>query len=158
MPRGGFLRWLLAVGLLAAVLAACTATTSSNGGPAATSPTARARSGVPVPATPASASPQGVAATTPPLGSVAPARTPAPAVVHTTAPTVPAVPATTVPAAPPATSAAPAPACTPLSDSGTCYEPGEYCRTSDHGEQGVAGDGKTIVCEDNNGWRWEPVP
>jgi hypothetical protein len=22
---------------------------------------------------------------------------------------------------------------------------------------GVAGDGEKIVCEDNNGWRWEPV-
>ena len=25
------------------------------------------------------------------------------------------------------------------------------------GASGVAGDGKKIVCEDNNGWRWEPV-
>jgi hypothetical protein len=22
---------------------------------------------------------------------------------------------------------------------------------------GVAGDGEAIKCEDNNGWRWEPV-
>jgi hypothetical protein len=22
---------------------------------------------------------------------------------------------------------------------------------------GVAGDGEKIMCEDNNGWRWEPV-
>jgi hypothetical protein len=37
-----------------------------------------------------------------------------------------------------------------------CYEPGEYCRGSDHGASGVAGDGKAISCEDNDGWRWEP--
>ena len=64
------------------------------------------------------------------------------------------------------TVAAPAPApkpspsissgCYPLSDEGTCYEPGEYCRDSDHGASGVAGDGERITCEDNDGWRWEP--
>jgi hypothetical protein len=48
-------------------------------------------------------------------------------------------------------------ACYPLSNEGTCYEPGEFCRSSDHGAHGIAGDGKPIVCEDNNGWRWEPV-
>lgn len=47
--------------------------------------------------------------------------------------------------------------CYPLSDEGTCYEPGEYCRDSDHGASGIAGDGERIVCEDNDGWRWEPV-
>jgi hypothetical protein len=46
--------------------------------------------------------------------------------------------------------------CYPTTDSGNCYEPGEYCRNSDHGTSGVAGDGETITCEDNNGWRWEP--
>jgi hypothetical protein len=46
--------------------------------------------------------------------------------------------------------------CYPLSDSGGCYEPGEFCRDSDHGRTGVAGDGKKIVCADNDGWRWEP--
>ena len=43
-----------------------------------------------------------------------------------------------------------------MTDSGGCYEPGEYCRDSDHGMTGVAGDGETITCEDNDGWRWEP--
>jgi hypothetical protein len=63
----------------------------------------------------------------------------------------PAVVAATTPAA------APAPAgCYPLSDEGTCYEPGEYCRYDDEGVTGVAGDGETITCEDNDGWRWEP--
>jgi len=47
--------------------------------------------------------------------------------------------------------------CYPLSNEGTCYEPGEYCRNDDHGVSGVAGDGEAITCEDNNGWRWEPT-
>jgi hypothetical protein len=58
----------------------------------------------------------------------------------------------------PAPTSAPAPTgCYPLTDSGNCYEPGEFCRDSDHGVSGVAGDGENIVCEDNDGWRWEPV-
>jgi hypothetical protein len=77
----------------------------------------------------------------------------------------PPPPAAAPPAAapPPPTAAAPPPppptaaACHPLSDEGTCYEPGEFCRDSDHGVVGVAGDGKTIECEDNDGWRWEPI-
>jgi FtsZ-interacting cell division protein ZipA len=48
------------------------------------------------------------------------------------------------------------PTCYPISDEGTCYEPGEYCRDDDHGTSGVAGDGEAITCEDNDGWRWEP--
>lgn len=59
-----------------------------------------------------------------------------------------------------AAAATPSPAapagCHPLSNEGTCYEPGEFCRTTDHGMSGVAGDGKPITCEDNDGWRWEP--
>ena len=54
--------------------------------------------------------------------------------------------------------AAPSPTgCYPLSDEGTCYEPGEYCRDSDQGMTGVAGDGESIICEDNDGLRWEPA-
>jgi hypothetical protein len=45
--------------------------------------------------------------------------------------------------------------CHPLTNGGNCYEPGEYCRKADHGASGVAGDGRAISCEDNNGWRWE---
>jgi hypothetical protein len=71
---------------------------------------------------------------------------PAPAVTQAAAPPSPA------PAAP--TTAA---SCSPLSDEGTCYEPGEYCRDDDHGASGIAGDGESIVCEDNDGWRWEPA-
>jgi hypothetical protein len=47
--------------------------------------------------------------------------------------------------------------CYPLSDAGNCYQPGELCRNSDHGTIGRAGDGVIIVCEDNQGWRWEPL-
>lgn len=62
------------------------------------------------------------------------------------------------PAPPPAPSVSAAPAgCHPLSNEGTCYRPGEYCRDSDHGVHGVAGNGEAIVCEDNDGWRWEPA-
>jgi cardiolipin synthase A/B len=51
---------------------------------------------------------------------------------------------------------APAPTgCHPRSSAGNCYEPGEYCSDADHGLTGVAGDGETIVCKDNDGWRWE---
>ena len=46
--------------------------------------------------------------------------------------------------------------CHPLTNGGKCYEPGEYCRNSDHDVMGVAGDGEAIICADNNGWRWEP--
>ncbi|MGD0555901.1 MAG: hypothetical protein ABSA93_13065 [Streptosporangiaceae bacterium] len=90
----------------------------------------------------------------------------APVPVRTTVHKPPATPspspspvaATTAPAttAPAATAAAAGQNCTPISDEGTCYEPGEYCRDDDHGVTGVAGDGETITCEDNDGWRWEP--
>ncbi len=67
-------------------------------------------------------------------------------------------PAQTTPAAAPAPPASTAPTgCYPLSDEGTCYEPGEYCRDADHGMSGTAGDGEAIICEDNDGWRWEPA-
>jgi len=53
-------------------------------------------------------------------------------------------------------SAPPAASCYPLSNKGTCYQPGEFCRYSDAGTIGVAGEGERIECEDNNGWRWSP--
>jgi hypothetical protein len=46
--------------------------------------------------------------------------------------------------------------CYPKTSSGNCYEPGEYCATADHGMTGVAGNGEPIICENHNGWRWEP--
>jgi len=72
---------------------------------------------------------------------------------------LPVVPAPT-PTPTPTVTVTPTPtpmSCYPLTDAGTCYEPGEFCRDSDHGVTGVAGDGETIVCENDNGWRWEPV-
>jgi hypothetical protein len=64
-----------------------------------------------------------------------------------------AAPVAAQPVASPTTAAS----CYPLSDEGTCYEPGEYCRDDDHGMSGIAGDSENIVCEDNDGWRWEPA-
>ena len=77
---------------------------------------------------------------------------PSPTLTHSAAPppAPPPAPTTSVAAPPPAS-------CYPSTNSGNCYEPGEYCRNSDHGTSGVAGDGEKILCEDNNGWRWEPV-
>jgi hypothetical protein len=75
---------------------------------------------------------------------------PAPATA-VTAPAQPGAPPTSAPAPPPPTAAS----CYPLSNEGTCYDPGEFCRDSDHGTTGVAGDGEKIICEDNDGWRWE---
>jgi len=63
---------------------------------------------------------------------------------------------TPAPAPTPTPSPTPSSTCYPLTNGGNCYEPGEYCRNSDHGTSGVAGDGETITCEDNSGWRWEP--
>jgi len=83
------------------------------------------------------------------VASTAPATTSPPTTV---APTT----TTTRPPPPPPSTTAAAPTCSPLTNGGNCYEPGEYCRTSDHGASGVAGNGEPITCEDNNGWRWEP--
>jgi hypothetical protein len=80
---------------------------------------------------------------------------PAPAPVTATRTTVAAAPVT--PAPPPPTSSTVGASCHPLTNSGNCYEPGEFCRKSDHGVTGVAGDGERITCENNNGWRWEPT-
>jgi hypothetical protein len=68
-------------------------------------------------------------------------------------------PATSSPPAAAGTSGptAAAPGCYPRSDEGTCYEPGEYCRAADQGVAGIAGDGQTIVCMNDNGLRWEPT-
>ena len=76
---------------------------------------------------------------------------------HIAIPVVPAhpAPAPSDTSAPPSSTAPTG--CYPLSDEGTCYEPGEYCRDSDHGATGIAGDGEKIICEDNDGWRWEPA-
>ncbi len=63
------------------------------------------------------------------------------------------------PPAPKPTTAPPAPSggCYPKASTGNCYEPGEFCPHADAGMTGLAGDGKTIICEDNDGLRWEPA-
>jgi hypothetical protein len=63
-----------------------------------------------------------------------------------------APPAPAAPAAPPAPTG-----CYPKASSGNCYEPGEFCPEADAGMRGVAGDGEAIICENNNGLRWEPA-
>lgn len=68
-------------------------------------------------------------------------------------------PTSTGTAPPPTDNAPTAPtssSCHPLSSSDNCYKAGEYCSDADHGLTGVADDGEAIVCEDNDGWRWEP--
>src|SRR5262249_38304509 len=62
------------------------------------------------------------------------------------------------PPAPKTTTAPPAPSgCYPTTSGGNCYEPGEFCPRADAGMSGVAGNGEAIICEDNNGLRWEPA-
>jgi hypothetical protein len=68
----------------------------------------------------------------------------------------PTTPPVTTPPTTPSTTPPTTATCYPLTDGGNCYEPGEFCRNSDHGKKGIAGDGDRIVCEDNDGWRWEP--
>lgn len=61
---------------------------------------------------------------------------------------------------PPAThSAAPVPAaCYPKTSGGNCYRAGEFCRKSDLGTSGVAGNGERIRCEASGSRnRWEPA-
>lgn len=45
--------------------------------------------------------------------------------------------------------------CYPTSSSGNCYRAGEYCPHSDIGMTGSDASGDPIVCENNNGYRWE---
>ena len=92
---------------------------------------------------------------TPVAAPATPTTTATAAAPNTTTTVRPSPPTTALPPPPP-TTAAPA-SCHPLTDGGNCYEPGEYCRDSDHGATGVTGDGETITCEDNDGWRWEPT-
>jgi hypothetical protein len=121
----------------------------------------------------------GVSATTPPgletsttpwlydpsANPVTPPPTPTPIPTPTPPPPPPAQPAPQPPQpAPPPVQAPPPPpptpvsaSCYPLTNAGKCYEPGEFCRTSDHGVTGRAGDGEKIICENKNGWRWEPA-
>ena len=113
--------------------------------PATHAPTHAPATHAPAPATHAPAPATHAPATRAPAPATP---SPSPTITHPAAP--PPAPATSAAVPPPAS-------CSPLTNSGHCYEPGEYCRNSDHGMYGVAGDGEKIACEDNNGWRWEPV-
>ena len=57
------------------------------------------------------------------------------------------------------TTAAPAPqaGCYPRASSGNCYQPGEFCPHADAGMSGIDSNGNQIICENNNGLRWEPA-
>lgn len=145
----GLATCLLAVGMLVG----CGSATSPGPNPrgASTSPAAPLTSAVVLSSQAATTSTPASASTT---TAVAPTTTTAaPPPVSPPAAVPPPPPAAPLPASSTAVQAA----CHPLTNSGHCYEPGEYCRNSDHGATGVAGDGKVIKCEDNNGWRWEPV-
>ena len=143
-------------------VAACAATK-----PASDVTPASSATPIPTAPTPAAAARTGAPPTTAPVAVPAPTHAITPAAKPKARPkTAPAVPPTAQAAAPappakPAPTAAPPPqpkaSCYPLSDENTCYEPGEYCRDSDHGKSGLAGDGKAIICADNDGWRWEPA-
>lgn len=120
-------------------------------------PKAQASKATPKPAktaAPAARARPARASASPAQASASPAQT-TPAAAVPAQPSSPAPAQSTPPAASPA-AAAPA-GCYPLSNAGTCYEPGEYCRNADHEVSGMAGDGEAITCEDNNGWRWEPA-
>jgi len=141
--RRSFWIWLGVVTVLLVAFVACVAAVASSTG---------AQKGAQV----GSVSSTSTAA---PPSTSTPAPSPSSTPTPTLTPTPPPAPTAAPPAAPPRPTAAPATpaACYPLSNSGTCYEPGEFCRTTDHGRTGVAGNGEAIVCEYNNGWRWEPV-
>lgn len=88
-----------------------------------------------------------------PPPTAAPAPTPAAATPLPPPPTPAAQPAAPPPAAPAQATGG----CSPHTNSGGCYSPGEFCRNTDHGASGQAGNGEAIVCRDNDGWRWEPA-
>ncbi len=61
------------------------------------------------------------------------------------------------PAPAPSTSAAAPAGCFPKASTGNCYEPGEFCSSAEHGQSGIAGDVKSITCENTDPgstWHW----
>lgn len=87
---------------------------------------------------------------------VAPATNTTTTALRATTTTSPPPPSATTPSATTPPVATPS-GCHPLSSGGNCYRAGELCSAADHGLTGVAGNGETITCEDNDGWRWEPT-
>jgi hypothetical protein len=159
-------RWVRITGAISGALVVIIALTNHSGTSpaAATSPAKPAATAPAKSATPKAQAPKATPKRTKPAAPAAPANptqapaSPAQTMPAAAAPAQPSSPApvqSTQPTAPPA-AATPA-GCYPLSNGGTCYEPGEYCRNADHGVSGMAGDGEAITCEYNNGWRWEPA-
>jgi hypothetical protein len=146
-------RWVRITGAIIGGLVVITAL-ANHSSPRPVAATAPAKPAATAPARPTTPKPQALKAAPKPARPASPAQT-TPAAAAPAQPSSPAPAPSTQPTAPPA-AAAPA-GCYPLSNEGTCYEPGEYCRNADHGASGIAGDGEAITCEDNNGWRWEPV-
>lgn len=152
-----------ACGLIVAALIVFPVAGCKDSGGSTTSGAPPATASVSVSKAPASPPATGSTSASPSLSpSPAPSKASTSAAPHTAAPvpvttthTSPAPPRTSSPR--PTSTHATAASCHPLTNGGNCYEPGEFCRKSDHGAHGIAGDGKAIVCEDNNGWRWEPV-
>ena len=147
--------------MAAGLLAGGTACSPASPAPQDASPAVSAPPATPAssPPAPGPASPA-VATSAPPATSPAPAPAPTRTITHAAPAAAPRAPAPARRSRRPRPVPAPTPthaSCYPLSDSVTCYEPGEFCRESDHGVTGLAGDGETIRCEDNDGWRWEPV-
>lgn len=97
-----------------------------------------------------------------PTPTPAPTPTPPQAAPPQAAPPQAPPPQAPPPQAPPPQAPPPPPppvpaGCYPLTNAGNCYEPGEFCRNSDHGTTGRAGNGEAIICRNSNGWRWEPA-
>jgi hypothetical protein len=154
-------------GLVVLVVGALTAPASAPSAPgtvtvaAASTTTAPEPAVEPSPADTAAAEPADPTPTqVPPTTAVAATTRAAVAPKPVARPKAPAPKKTIAPAPKPKPKPKPKPtaaSCTPLTNGGNCYEPGEFCRDSDHGASGVAGDGEKIVCRNNDGWRWEPA-
>ncbi|MET8539941.1 hypothetical protein ABZW03_04695 [Kitasatospora sp. NPDC004799] len=96
---------------------------------------------------PASAAPTSTVA---PAAPAAPAAPPAPAAPATHEP----APASTPPAPQPTPTQHQAAGCT-TDSKGACIVRGRFCPSSAHGDTGTDAAGRTLTCEDKNGWRWE---
>lgn len=143
----------VSAGLLALIIIGAAAAPSSTPSQqtGATTPTPAATQAVPVATQTTSPTPSPATTTAAPTRTVTTTRA---APTHR-APTTQAAPthtvATTQAPPPPPTSAT---GCYPKTSSGNCYRAGEFCPARDHYATGVAGNGESIVCEDDNGWRW----
>jgi hypothetical protein len=133
-------------GLLPGTATSAASSPSAAPSPASSSPSSPSASPVATQTTAVAAAPAPTSAA-PIRTSAAPIRTSAAPAPTTEAPQPPQ----------PVQTTAQSQGCYPLTNSGNCYKPGEFCRTSDHNETGIDAEGDQIKCEDNNGWRWERI-